>query len=687
MNARIERESVGGIWGIACATLLVVGLAGCAQAAPEPPPPATTPAGSADPSRMFFDDFVDGDLRQWEPTVGEWLLVDAASSKQYAGKPSAYGLTVAGGPMWTDYQVEARVTIHDDRGGPVGVAGRVQGGHYYYELILGRDDHGNKTWSIRRQRNHTWVTLATGPYEYQLEQPYTLRLVVNGNRLEGWLADGDSARQPLGTAVGNSEDDWSLGRIGLVTYGGFASFANVAVYNVTKSFTPASAAVPWGNIALLRDTTTRFPGAPAGGWYVTPIHVNLRPRDGKVLVTGFGRKATSDCTGATQRQVGETWTLDPSILDGNPPPAEIDVLSMDEQNRDTVHDVLYCAGHAALSDGRVFLNAGTTYPSTLPNTSPELGINYSRIFDPTTGTIARISASMKGGQAATPGMKWYPTDLRLPDGKILMFGGFHWSSGGSGSNINLSLETFDPKIWDADPTADPYSVLTQHSEGQADLSPVRSYTEMFLLPKPIPAGLAGGLARSVALAGGFGHVFLFDHEPGPSGPARLFARPNSISPNPSTKDKQGASGVLLSDGRLMFADGGHDGQGAQRLYFYDPTGDSWSTVDTGISRINCDAITLADGTVLITNGYTSEPGSVNDVVNPVGDVRQVQIVDPYAAPPTVTTLPAWPEPTGRGYHSVALLLKDGRVLIGGGKDDHHATGCEKNELRIFTPPY
>ena len=53
----------------------------------------------------------------------------------------------------------------------------------------------------------------------------------------------------------------------------------------------------------------------------------------------------------------------------------------------------------------------------------------------------------------------------------------------------------------------------------------------------------------------------------------------------------------------------------------------------------------------------------------------------------MTTLPAWPELPWRGYHSVALVLKDGRILLGAGKDNDHATGCEKNEMRIYEPPY
>jgi hypothetical protein len=47
----------------------------------------------------------------------------------------------------------------------------------------------------------------------------------------------------------------------------------------------------------------------------------------------------------------------------------------------------------------------------------------------------------------------------------------------------------------------------------------------------------------------------------------------------------------------------------------------------------------------------------------------------------------------RGYHNVALLLKDGRVLIGGGrvysddKEGKYRIGCERPELRLFSPPY
>ena len=58
---------------------------------------------------------------------------------------------------------------------------------------------------------------------------------------------------------------------------------------------------------------------------------------------------------------------------------------------------------------------------------------------------------------------------------------------------------------------------------------------MVLLPKPVPAGSAGGFARSVLIYGGRGRVDLFNHEPGSfavDSDARLFAGPNALTISP-----------------------------------------------------------------------------------------------------------------------------------------------------------
>jgi hypothetical protein len=686
----------GALGRSATSVSLVILVTSCASelgAPGGPPGPGLPPEGE----RVFFEDFQVGEAPRWEPVAGRWDVVDpmpGAPAREYAPDSRELALSLAGANSWSDYQVTARLLIEDDRAGDVGVIARAQRSHHYFELVLGRTGKGVKSWFIRQRVDHSFTILASGPVDFQPGVPYLLRFVLRGAELAGWLARDGGGFTHLGSAT-VAPGMWRHGKFGLASYSGNARFDDVTVTSDPAEGDVLAAELgPWGGVVELRDDTGTFPtGKPAGGWYVTPIHATVRASDGKVLITGFGRKAEASCTGSTQRETGTTWLLDPSAIDALDDGQTLFVTPINEQNLDTSRHVLYCAGHNTLSDGRIFFSAGTDYPEMLPDSSPERGLTYSRVYNPAvgaSGSFTRISTAMTGGQSVSRGEKWYPTNLLLPDGRVLIFGGFHWSGGGPGVKPNYSLELFDPAIWDANPNANPYTVLTQHEEGSTETPPTRGYTNLFLLPRPVPALNGNGLARSVALAGGVGKVFLFNHEPGPTGAQRLFARPNALTTNPSTNEKgEGASGVVLTDGTIMFANGGHDGQGAQRVYFYNPYADSWTTLDTGVSRMYGDAVQLPDGTVMLVNGYQGpgEPGNETDISSPVGDIKRPTIVDPYATPRTATNLPAWPEPTHRGYHSIAVLLKDGRVLIGGGKDAGHATGCEKNELRIFEPPY
>ncbi len=472
----------------------------------------------------------------------------------------------------------------------------------------------------------------------------------------------------------------------------FAALPAVALAASLSHDVRAAEVGPWGPVASLRDDTNTHTGSkPSGGWYVTPIHAVLRARDGKVILTGTGRIAQNSCNGTTQRGYGLTFVLDPSQLDAGEDGATLQVKPIDEAARDDdERHVLYCSGQIPLADGRVLYVAGTEYPRVLPISSPEYGLDYARVFDPKTDTFTRIVTPMKGGQSASPGMKWYPTNRMLPDGRVLIMGGYHWSVGGPGAKENRSLEIFDPAAWDADPNADPYTLLVQHGDVQGTINAAgRAYTHVFLLPKPVPAAKYSGLARTVALIGSQGEMWLLNHEPGPSAASRMVRPPNAALPNPSGADKaEGSTSVMLPDGKIMIMSGGRDGPGSAIAHIYDPYVDKWDSLDLGIGRNFSTATWLPDGTILLLNGYTSEAGSPWALENAPGGadgVRKPQIIDPYKK--TVRTEDPWPEAVPRGYHSVVLLLKDGRVLIGGGKDNSHDTGCEKNEARIYSPPY
>jgi len=469
---------------------------------------------------------------------------------------------------------------------------------------------------------------------------------------------------------------------------------SVATLSLVALFSHAAQAAevgPWGPVASLRDDTNAHAGSkPAGGWYVTPIHAVLQARDGKIILSGTGRIAQNSCNGSTQRGYGLTFVLDPAQLDAVADGATLQVKPIDEKAKDPEHHVLYCSGQIPLADGRVLYVAGTDYPQVLPISSPEYGLNYSRVFDPKTETFALVEAPMKGGQTQSPGMKWYPTNRLLPDGRVLIMGGYHWSVGGPGAKENRSLEIFDPAVWDADPKADPYTVLVQTGDISGTINAAgRAYTHVFLLPKPIPAAKYAGLARTIALIGSQGEIWLLNHEAGPSAASRMIRPPNAALPNPSGADKaEGSTSVMMPDGKVMIMSGGRDGPGSAIAHIYDPYVDKWDSLDLGIGRNFSTATWLPDGTVLLLNGYTSEAGSPWTFANAPGGadgVRRPQIIDPFKK--TVKNEEPWPEATARGYHSTVLLLKDGRVFIGGGKDTSHDTGCEKNEARIYSPPY
>ena len=89
------------------------------------------------------------------------------------------------------------------------------------------------------------------------------------------------------------------------------------------------------------------------------------------------------------------------------------------------------------------------------------------------------------------------------------------------------------------------------------------------------------------------------------------------------------------------------------------------------------ATVLPDGTVLVTGGQRE--GAFNAPLDEVG-VREAERYDPRTG--QWTTLAAMQRP--RAYHSTALLLPDGRVLVAGGGAPARVN--EQN-AEVFSPPY
>jgi hypothetical protein len=100
------------------------------------------------------------------------------------------------------------------------------------------------------------------------------------------------------------------------------------------------------------------------------------------------------------------------------------------------------------------------------------------------------------------------------------------------------------------------------------------------------------------------------------------------------------------------------------------------------------ATILADGSVLVTGGTECGKGlSITKCKNPTGAVLDAELWDPASAsdPVNVTWTTLARMQVTRVYHSAAVLLPDGRVVVAGG--GHPGSPDDHPDAEIFSPPY
>jgi len=291
---------------------------------------------------------------------------------------------------------------------------------------------------------------------------------------------------------------------------------------------------------------------------------------------------------------------------------------------------LFCAGQAVLADGRILIVGGTS-------TSGGLGIPDITAFNPLTESWTNLAPMHYG--------RWYATATTLSDGKVL-------ATSGVGQNVSDIVPI--PELYS--PATNTWQSLTAASKSIPD------YPFIYQLPDGRVAHLGGS--------------------EDPTASETLNLATNQWTTIDS-RIIDGGSIANYAPGKFMkagsAADDGYSGSSLKTGYTIDlnQAGATWQpTGSMGSARSFLNLTNLPDGTVLATGGGTDKSGFIDG-----NAVLPAESWNPSSG--NWTTYAAMSAP--RLYHSVAVLLPDGRVYVAGGGGDPGVT--DQRSAQIFSPPY
>jgi Domain of unknown function (DUF1929)/Bacterial Ig domain/Glyoxal oxidase N-terminus len=293
----------------------------------------------------------------------------------------------------------------------------------------------------------------------------------------------------------------------------------------------------------------------------------------------------------------------------------------------------FCTGNEQMADGRIIVVGG--------HIAGHVGLPAANIFNP-----ANESWTVAPDMAYA---RWYPTATTLSDGRIIVTSG------------ETDCDECDATVQEIyDPSTNSWSQLNS----APFFFPY--YPHLYLLTDGrvfVPADAEAPIVSEVldlnaltwtavggpAVDGGSSVMYL---------PDKFLKVGTSVDPDLATRPSVSTSYVLDMT----------------------QTSPAWTqTPSMSFARTYLNTTLLPDGTVLVTGG-----GTTTDAVGLSDAVLPAELWSP--ATQTWTTLAAMSAP--RLYHSEALLLPDGRVLIsGGGSFNNINEPTDQDSAEFFSPPY
>jgi hypothetical protein len=315
---------------------------------------------------------------------------------------------------------------------------------------------------------------------------------------------------------------------------------------------------------------------------------------------------------------------------------------------------LLCGGHAFLSDGQLLAVGGGGFGPGAPTS------NQAWKFEPVSKKWKLV------GNMAT--QRWYPTVLTLGDetgptgksGRSLVAGG----QGGGGSPMEVFSEATDS-----------FATVTQM--GAVTKSFGQTYPGLSLLPGGevfyTPTGFGNCGTGSVYALNDPSAYFVFSAPQGAT--SGQWTNVSGV-----TNRTKGMSAILLQQSfpfvRVVVVGGGDAGSNVTaqsvNLSTLSPSWGPISSIPDGRSRVNVNVVLLPNDTIFVCGG-TQAPPHTCYIYDPNTPISPWKEMDELNAP--------------RHYHSCALLLPNGKVMLGGGAAPGGCTASVENTIEVFSPPY
>lgn len=385
---------------------------------------------------------------------------------------------------------------------------------------------------------------------------------------------------------------------------------------------------------------------------------------------------------------------------------------------------VFCSGHALLADGRLLVGGGTSamqIEASNPHHGHWGGLRETFVFDPAAVPAWQPAADMNtcpvAGFEGKGGGRWYPSLVTLSDGSVLALCGHPREFGAAYDEAdpstypsteddprhnNNSPERFRPSL-------NAWELLNPDGIGEGFLHDFAVYyPRAHLLPSGrlliVQSLYANPSEGSMDPSGTWAHKSLV-YDPDGHAIVAGFAGPEAIEGDylvpgfaaqsttsvllPLLPEDQYRAHVLVCGGqrtaRATILTGSEASsswtQAGARSAFFNQDG-----TNVVPYRANALATLLPTGQVLVTGGTNAWKNVPADQFDQTFGVRVPELYDPRTD--TWTAFTDAPATVTRGYHSVALLMPDGRVLTAGSERNNvFGAGSAEYRMEVFEPDY